>query len=42
MINHCQVETVLNAIGGKWQPLILWARGESIMRFGELRRDCLR
>ena len=35
---HCPVEAALDVIGGKWKPLILWALGESVMRFSELQR----
>jgi DNA-binding HxlR family transcriptional regulator len=35
---HCTVEAALDVIGGKWKPLILWALGENIMRFGELQK----
>jgi DNA-binding HxlR family transcriptional regulator len=35
---HCPVEAALDVIGGKWKPLILWALGEEVMRFGELQK----
>jgi DNA-binding HxlR family transcriptional regulator len=37
-IFHCPVEAALDVIGGKWKPLILWALGENVMRFGELQK----
>src|SRR5512137_280950 len=35
---HCPVEAALDVIGGKWKPLILWALGNNVMRFGELQK----
>ena len=35
---HCPVEAALDAIGGKWKPVILWHLNHRPYRFGELRR----
>jgi len=34
----CGVEAVLDAVGGRWKPLILWQLSTGSRRFGELRR----
>ena len=36
---HCPIEAALDVIGGKWKPLILWALGDKVMRFGELQKE---
>ncbi|SDH57901.1 DNA-binding transcriptional regulator, HxlR family [Sinosporangium album] len=35
---HCGTDAAMDVIGGKWKVLILWALGEHVSRFGELRR----
>jgi len=35
---HCPVEAALDVIGGKWKPLILWALGDTVLRFNELQK----
>ncbi len=32
------VKTTLNAIGGKWKPLILFLLSERVLRFGQLQK----
>lgn len=34
----CGLDAALDVVGGKWKPLILWALGERMHRFGQLRR----
>jgi DNA-binding HxlR family transcriptional regulator len=38
LIFNCPVEAALNAMGGKWKPVILWHLSHREFRFGELRR----
>lgn len=35
----CPVYTTLDAIGGRWKPLILWYLFDETKRFSELKRD---
>lgn len=34
----CGIDAAMDVVGGKWKVLILWALGEQVCRFGELRR----
>ncbi|MFY1673022.1 winged helix-turn-helix transcriptional regulator [Plantactinospora sp. WMMB334] len=34
----CGIDAAMAVVGGKWKVLILWALGEQVCRFGELRR----
>lgn len=36
---HCPVEAALDVIGGKWKPLILWALGDKVLRYSELKKE---
>ncbi len=33
---HCPVEAVIDLIGGKWKPLILWALRDGTLRFSQI------
>ncbi|WP_123042822.1 winged helix-turn-helix transcriptional regulator [Cohnella candidum] len=35
----CPIETVIQVVGGKWKPLILWQLLESSKRFSELEKS---
>ncbi|MFI0484296.1 winged helix-turn-helix transcriptional regulator [Actinomadura sp. 9N215] len=35
----CALDAAMDVVGGKWKALILWALGERLHRFGELRRS---
>lgn len=36
----CEVELVLNVMGGKWKPIILWHLGQQeILRYGQLKKN---
>lgn len=36
---NCPIERTLDAIGGKWKPIILWGLVENkVMRYGEIKR----
>ena len=35
----CEVELVLNVMGGKWKPIILWHLGKNeVLRYGQLKK----
>lgn len=36
--NRCPVTASMQVLGGKWKPIILWAIGGGINRFGALQR----
>lgn len=38
LIFNCPVEAALDAMGGKWKPVISWHLSQHDFRFGELRR----
>ena len=38
LIFNCPVEAALEAMGGKWKPVILWHLSQRDIRFGALRR----
>lgn len=35
---ECGTDAVMELVGGKWKVSVLWALGEKMHRFGELRR----
>ena len=35
---HCNIEVIVDVIGGKWKMLILWNLREGVKRFNELGR----
>jgi DNA-binding HxlR family transcriptional regulator len=35
---HCNIEVIVDVIGGKWKMLILWHLRTGLKRFSELRR----
>lgn len=35
---QCPIETVIQVVGGKWKPLILWHLMDSTKRFSELEK----
>ena len=39
LIFNCPVEAALEAMGGKWKPVILWHLSQRDTRFGDLRRS---
>ena len=38
LVFNCPVEAALEAMGGKWKPVILWHLSQRDTRFGALRR----
>lgn len=36
----CGLDAAMDVVGGKWKPTILWALGERMHRYGQLRRAC--
>ncbi|MBC8104156.1 MAG: helix-turn-helix transcriptional regulator [Cytophagales bacterium] len=38
LVFNCPVEAALEAIGGKWKPVILWHLSHGELRFGALKR----
>lgn len=36
---QCPIESVIQVVGGKWKPLILWHLLDSTKRFSELEKD---
>ena len=38
LVFNCPVEAALEAMGGKWKPVILWHLSQSAHRFGALKR----
>src|SRR5690242_20018660 len=36
---HCNIEVIVDVIGGKWKMLVLWNLKDGTKRFNELRRS---